>query len=242
MGCGASNNTPRVQVPTLKKKPALPPIESQSKKKSPSAKSDGSNDSGIEDTEPIKKIPSSSKIPAPTDNLYIEHHQKSRLGYGETFEITSSQKPGALAPLRNVPRFLAANKQTPTVDSDLQAKLAAKQERASRKRQEIEEARRQASSRIGHRTSTKPALQPITTAEPLSTTFKHDERQQQLSMLRDQLRRSSSNSLYEPMHTPRTPRADSVTSGTTDIANTIPRRGGVVIGATTASNFKPVYD
>lgn len=47
----------------------------------------------------------------------------------------ATSKPGSLAPLRNVPRFLAANKTTTTVDPDLQAKLAAKQERASRKRQ-----------------------------------------------------------------------------------------------------------
>ncbi|CAF2506395.1 unnamed protein product [Rotaria sp. Silwood2] len=242
MGCGTSNNTSRVQAPTLNKKSALPPIEPQSKKKSSSAKSNGSNDSGIEDSEPIKKTLSSSKIPVPVDNLHIEHHQKSRLGYGETFEIISAPKPGALAPLRNVPKFLAANKQTPIVESDLQAKLAEKQERASRKRQEIEEARRQASSRIGHRATTKPAPQPITTTEPLSTTSKRDERHQQLSMLRDQLRHSSSNSLYEPMHTPRTPGADSVTSGAMDIGNLTPRRGGFVIGATTASHFKPVYD
>lgn len=62
-------------------------------------------------------------------------------------------------------------------------------------------------------------------------------------MLRDKLRQNgSNNSLYEPMHTPRTPRADSVTSGMTDVANMTPRRGGLVIAATAASNFKPVYD
>lgn len=54
MGCGASNDTSRVQEPTLKKKPVLPAIEPQIKKKSPSAKSNGSSDSGIEDSEPIK--------------------------------------------------------------------------------------------------------------------------------------------------------------------------------------------
>jgi hypothetical protein len=68
-------------------------------------------------------------------------------------------------------------------------------------------------------------------------------------MLRDKLRQNgSSNSPFEPMHTPRTPRAlhtprnDSVSSGMTDIANLTPRRGVTVIGATTASNFKAVYD
>ncbi len=80
-------------------------------------------------------IHNSSKIPLSIENFYVEHHQKSRLGRGETFEIIATSKPGTLAPLRNVPKFLAANKQTPTIDPDLQAKLAAKQERASRKRQ-----------------------------------------------------------------------------------------------------------
>ncbi|CAF4698527.1 unnamed protein product, partial [Rotaria magnacalcarata] len=59
--------------------------------------------------------------------------------------------------LKHVPKFLATTKQVSIADPDLQAKLAEKQERASRKRQEIEEARRLASSRIGHRASTKPA-------------------------------------------------------------------------------------
>jgi len=110
---------------------------------------------------------------------------------------------------------------------------------------EIEEARRLASSRIGHRTTTttKPAPLPITTTEPLPPTSKRDERHQQLSMLRDKLRQSgSNNSLYDSMHTPRTPRPDSVLSGKTDSGNLTPRRSGFVIGATTASNFKPVYD
>lgn len=61
-------------------------------------------------------------------------------------------------------------------------------------------------------------------------------------MLRDQLRNNSNHSLHEPVHTPRTPRGDSVMSGTSDIANMTPRRAGFVTGATTASNFKPVYD
>jgi hypothetical protein len=52
MGCGASNDTSRVQAPTLNKKSVLPAIEP--KTKSPSAKSNGSTDSGIEDSEPIK--------------------------------------------------------------------------------------------------------------------------------------------------------------------------------------------
>jgi hypothetical protein len=108
---------------------------------------------------------------------------------------------------------------------------------------EIEDARRLASSRIGHRPTTKPTSLPITTTEPLPPTSKHDERHQQLSMLRDKLRQNgSNNSLYDPMHTPRTPRANSVSSGMTDIGNVTPRRGGFVIGATTASHFKPVYD
>lgn len=54
MGCGASNNTSRVQAPTLNKKSTLPAIAPQPKKKTPSAKSNGSTDSGIEDSEPIK--------------------------------------------------------------------------------------------------------------------------------------------------------------------------------------------
>jgi hypothetical protein len=74
----------------------------------------------------------------------------------------------------------------------------------------------------------------------------HDERHQQLSMLRDQLRNSNSNtSLHSPMHTPRSSRVhrqESFSNGTPDIANLTPRRTGAVIGATTASHFKPVYD
>ena len=151
MGCGASNDISRVQEPTLNKKPVLPAIESQRKKKSPSAKSNGSTDSGIEDSEPIKGRtilidrhkelifcilvkPPPAKVVLTAENFYVEHHQKSRLGHGETFEIITGPKPNSLAPLRNVPKFLAAQKPVPTVDPDLQAKLAAKQERASRKR------------------------------------------------------------------------------------------------------------
>ncbi len=77
----------------------------------------------------------SSKTLVPIENFRVQHHQKSRLGHGETFEIIAAPKPGGLAPLRNVPKFLDTNKQTPTVDPDLETKLAAKQERASRKRQ-----------------------------------------------------------------------------------------------------------
>jgi len=62
-------------------------------------------------------------------------------------------------------------------------------------------------------------------------------------MLRDKLRQNgSNNSPYDLMHTPRTPRPDSVTSGNTDLASMSPRRTGFVLGATAASNFKPVYD
>jgi hypothetical protein len=62
-------------------------------------------------------------------------------------------------------------------------------------------------------------------------------------MLRDKLRQSGShNSLYDSVHSPRTPRNESTSSGMTDVANLTPRRGGTVLGATTASNFKPVYD
>jgi hypothetical protein len=78
--------------------------------------------------------PNSTKIPLPIENLHVEHHQKSRLGHGETFDIIAAPKPGRLAPLKNVPRFLAADKEAPAVDPDLQAKIAEKQERASRKR------------------------------------------------------------------------------------------------------------
>lgn len=79
--------------------------------------------------------PPAGKVILTAENFYVEHHQKSRLGHGETFEIITGPKPNSLAPLRNVPKFLAAQKQTPSVDPDLQVKLAAKQERASRKRQ-----------------------------------------------------------------------------------------------------------
>jgi hypothetical protein len=79
-------------------------------------------------------MPNSSKTPVAAENFRVEHHQKSRLGHGETFEIIAASKPGRLAPLRHVPRFIADNKQTPSNDSDLQAKLIEKQERASRKR------------------------------------------------------------------------------------------------------------
>ena len=77
----------------------------------------------------------STKVLLPVDNLHVQHHQKSRLGHGETFEILVAPKPNSLAPLRHVPKFLAANKQIPTVDPNLETKLAEKQERASRKRQ-----------------------------------------------------------------------------------------------------------
>ena len=54
MGCGASNDTSRVQAPSLNKKPVLPAIDNRTKTKSHSAQSNGSTDSGIEDSEPIK--------------------------------------------------------------------------------------------------------------------------------------------------------------------------------------------
>ncbi|CAF1009710.1 unnamed protein product [Adineta steineri] len=242
MGCGASSDTSRVQEPTLNKKSVLPPIDQHTKKKASSAKSNGSADSGIEDSDPIRSKTLPSRIPVPIDNLQVEHQKKSRLGYGETFDIIATPKPGSLAPLRNAPKFLAAvNKPTPTIDPDLQAKLAAKQERASRKRQEIEEARRLASSRLGQRPITKPVVSP--TPESNTTTSKLDERHQHLAMLRDKLRQSAShNSLYDGIHSPRTPRNESVSSGMTDIGNLTPRRGGTALGATIASNFKPVYD
>lgn len=239
MGCGASSDTSRVQAPTLNKKSVLPAIEPQ--KKSYSAKSNGSSDSGIEDSEPIKPTSNVSKIPVPIENFFVEHHQKSRLGHGETFDIITAPKPGRLAPLRHVPRLATANKPTTiSVDPDLQAKIAAKQERASRKRQEIEEARRLAASRIGHRGT---RAEPVQSSESYPNTATRDERHQQLSMLRDKLRQSGSNhSLADAPHTPRTPRPDSVTSGMTDIANMTPRRGAFATGATAASNFKAVYD
>jgi hypothetical protein len=56
MGCGASNDTSRVQAPTINKKSVLPAIETRKKAKVPSAKSNGSTDSGIEDSEPIKSM------------------------------------------------------------------------------------------------------------------------------------------------------------------------------------------
>lgn len=154
MGCGASNDVSRVRAPTtLEKKSVLPPINMNSKTKSPSAKSNGSTDSGIEDSEPPKSMylsflssrlsnwtmlilgkAVSSKVPFTIDNLLVEHHQKSRLGHGETFDIVAAPKPGRLAPLKHVPRFVADSKQTTEVDVDLKTKIAAKLERASRKR------------------------------------------------------------------------------------------------------------
>ena len=81
---------------------------------------------------------------------------------------------------------------------------------------------------------------PRTTTDSFSATSKYDERHQQLSMLRDKLRQNGgSHNNYDPMHTPRTPRSNSVASEAADLT---PRRGGVVVGATTASNFKAVYD
>jgi hypothetical protein len=52
MGCGASNDTSGVQAPTLNKRSVLPAIVPTTK--SSSAKSNGSSDSGIEDSEPPK--------------------------------------------------------------------------------------------------------------------------------------------------------------------------------------------
>lgn len=154
MGCGASNDTSRVQQPTtLNKKSVLPAIEPKIKNKSPSAKSNGSTDSGIEDSEPIKSRrssrmpmdlssffcilakPNPSKLPLSAENFQVEHHEKSRLGYGERFDIIAASRPTRLAPLQHIPKFVTEQRQAPTVDPDLQAKLAAKQERASRKRQ-----------------------------------------------------------------------------------------------------------
>lgn len=79
--------------------------------------------------------PNPSKIPISAENFQLEHHQKSRLGHGETFDIVAMSRPTRLEPLQHVPKFLAAQRQAPAVDPDLEAKLAAKQERASRKRQ-----------------------------------------------------------------------------------------------------------
>jgi hypothetical protein len=56
MGCGASSDTSRIQAPTINKKSLLPAIEPRLKTKVPSAKSNGSTDSGIEDFEPIKSM------------------------------------------------------------------------------------------------------------------------------------------------------------------------------------------
>ena len=82
-----------------------------------------------------KIILGKSKNPTAIENFEVQHHQKSRLGHGETFEIMSATpKPGRLAPLRHVPRFSNATKESGATDPDLEAKLAAKQERASRKR------------------------------------------------------------------------------------------------------------
>jgi hypothetical protein len=70
------------------------------------------------------------------DALLIEHHKKSRLGRAETFDIVTAGAPriGRLAPLKHAPRFTLASKQDPLDEHELQAKIAAKQERASRKR------------------------------------------------------------------------------------------------------------
>ena len=78
--------------------------------------------------------PVSLKAPFTIDNLLVEHHQKSRLGHGEAFDIVAAPKPGRLAPLRHIPRFVAESKQTPAADADLESKITAKLERASRKR------------------------------------------------------------------------------------------------------------
>lgn len=69
------------------------------------------------------------------DSFLVEHHQKSRLGNAETFEIVTAARPGRLAPLKHVPKLSSENKNNANIDeSDLQAKIAAKLERASRKR------------------------------------------------------------------------------------------------------------
>ena len=202
-----------------------------------------------------------SKSLAFHETLRVEHHQKSRLGNGETFDIMAGPKPGRLAPIKHVPRVIQESKQTPAIDPDLHAKISAKLERASRKRQvkrtqidqqthcfsplslkELEDARRLASSRVGHRPPTRARRSSpahSTMSGPDEGMSKRDERHQQLSMLRDQLRHNETQS---PMHTPRTPRGESVASGMTDMARGTARRAGHVVGATTASNFKPVYD
>ena len=74
-------------------------------------------------------------MPVSAENFHVEHHEKSRLGLGERFDIIAASRPTRLAPLRHVPKFVAEQRQAPTVDPDLEAKLVAKQERASRKRQ-----------------------------------------------------------------------------------------------------------
>jgi hypothetical protein len=56
MGCGASNDISHVDTPKRANKSVLPPIESKKKLKPPSAKSNASADSGIEDSEPLKRM------------------------------------------------------------------------------------------------------------------------------------------------------------------------------------------
>lgn len=56
MGCGSSKTAQNVQTAKpVEKKTVLPPIDKKTKTKTPSAKSNGSTDSGIEDSEPIKR-------------------------------------------------------------------------------------------------------------------------------------------------------------------------------------------
>jgi hypothetical protein len=100
-------------------------------------------------------------------------------------------------------------------------------------------------SRAGNRAPSRAggSRMPMTMDDDVSSMAKRDQRHQQLAMLRDQLRQNNSNnSLSNPTCTPRSSRPDSVASAMNDAMSTTPRRSGVTASATTASNFKPVYD
>ncbi|CAF1056023.1 unnamed protein product, partial [Didymodactylos carnosus] len=245
----ASNN--------LNKKSVLPSIE-QRQTKTTSAGSNHSSDSGYSDDNIATAQNNSSngtslvrngydtknsRVPVKTDtssnvnDLLVQHHQKSRLGLGETFEITATptdKKFGTLAPLKFIPRFLLDNEKVKPESlskDELQAKLEEKQERASRKRRELENARRQASSRMGQRMQ----QQQSNANEAQNST--DDDRHQRLTLLRDKLCQNGTNA--SGLHSPRTPRPDSMNSGISDISQLTPRRAGFLMGSTSATHFKP---
>ncbi|CAF1512557.1 unnamed protein product, partial [Didymodactylos carnosus] len=146
---------------TLNNKSVLPSIEQRGKNIT-SAQSNGSADSGYSEdpntnhenslngTQPGRDV-NNTRLTVKIDNnnktglsnvndFLVQHSQKSRLGFGETFEISTipiERKMGSLAPLKHVPRFLLENQSTTTesfTKEELNAKLAEKQEKALKKR------------------------------------------------------------------------------------------------------------